>query len=202
MNIVGVVLAGGYSTRMGKDKSSLLLGKKTMLERAVLCMVHAGIQDIFISCRKDAPLQIGYPLLYDAFTDMGPLSGIYSALHFTHKPCLFLPVDTPCMQARYLTRLINIYPEKEKQGIEMICFQSHEGVIESLVSIFSPHAIPSLAEAIRLKIYKITKALPREKQYYIPYHDTEHSFYNVNTPKDLDEITPYIREDNQDEISL
>ena len=43
--IVGIILAGGYSSRMGKLKPLLQLGQKTVLHRQIDCMKDAGVQD-------------------------------------------------------------------------------------------------------------------------------------------------------------
>ena len=197
MTITGVILAGGYSTRMGKDKCSLSIANKTMLEYAITCMksISHSIRDIYISCRKDSPLQTSYPRLYDHFIGIGPISGIYSALNAIRQPCLFIPVDIPGMKPEFLMKLIDTYNEKKHKDFEMICFQSEKGIVESLVSIFSPQALHSLQTSIKRGIYKITKAIPREKQYYIPYTHGIYSFYNVNTPQDIITISAHINED-------
>ncbi|MDE7469706.1 MAG: molybdenum cofactor guanylyltransferase [Desulfovibrionaceae bacterium] len=194
MNIAGVILAGGYSTRMGDDKVSLSIGHKTMLERAIACIEHAhsDICDIYISCRKESPPHTTYPLLYDSFHGIGPISGIYSALHSLQRPCLFLPIDIPAMKPHFLAQLIDVYKTKEDEGIEMVCFQSEGGIIEALVSLFSPNAVNTIRKSIEQGIYKITHTLSREKQYYIQYTEQEYTFYNVNTPLEFREITQYI----------
>ena len=201
MNIAGVILAGGYSTRMGDDKVSLSIGHKTMLERAIACIEHAhsDIGDIYISCREDAPPHTMYPLLYDSFNGIGPISGIYSALHSLQRPCLFLPIDIPAMQPHFLAQLIEVYKKKEHDGIEMVCFQSERGIVEALVSLFSPNAVDAIQKSIEQGIYKITHTLSREKQYYIQYVGQGYTFYNVNTPSEFHEITQYI-ENHEEEL--
>lgn len=190
----GIILAGGYSRRMGRDKTRIPIAEKSMLERALMCMesVSTEIDTIYVSCREDAPLQTTYPLLYDSFTGIGPIAGIYTALQHTQKACLFMPVDTPIMKADYLALLIASYREHEARGIDMISFQSHEGIVESLISIFSPRALPSIQQSIQHGIYKVTATIPQEKQYYLTYPTEEYCFYNVNTPNDIHVITAYV----------
>ncbi|TMO28195.1 molybdenum cofactor guanylyltransferase [Pseudoalteromonas sp. S4741] len=108
VRVIGVVLAGGQSTRMGQDKALLSVQGQTMLERTVSYLRQAGISDVLVS--RNAP---GY--LQDHYANAGPLAGIHSSL--TH--CLdtlsasagsyalvVMPVDMPLMAPKLLQSLL------------------------------------------------------------------------------------------------
>lgn len=192
-SLCGVILAGGYSSRMGLDKVSLSIANKTMLERTIHCLesITPALDTILISCRHDAPIVTSYPLVLDRFTGIGPIAGIYSALLFAKQDCLFIPVDIPTMQSHSLETLITAYYESPSLDIDMICFRSNSGIIESLISIISASAIHDIHTAIQNKSYKITHAIQKEKQVYLPYPSSQESFYNVNTPHDLAHVQQF-----------
>ncbi len=98
-NIAGVVLAGGQSSRMGTDKSQLIVNKQTLLERTKDLIIQTGIESVFIS---------GSFGIKDKIKNHGPLGGIISCLEYLkHYPCiLFVPVDMPLLQAEVLNELI------------------------------------------------------------------------------------------------
>jgi molybdopterin-guanine dinucleotide biosynthesis protein A len=106
---LGVILAGGLSSRMGQDKSQLIhAGTKTsMLNYSKQLLVNSGIEHIVISgnvkSNEDYKIQ-------DVIPQAGPVGGIYSVLsQFTNsiqpKGLLILPVDLPLMSAKALSEL-------------------------------------------------------------------------------------------------
>lgn len=104
-----VILAGGQSSRMGADKSTLVLGDETLLERAIRIAKNAGAQSVYVSRASDADTDIR-----DDFPDCGPLGGIHAALkHDASLPMLIIPVDLPLLDSASLNSLVeNAYESK------------------------------------------------------------------------------------------
>ena len=80
--IHGLVLAGGASSRMRRDKAALLYEGKAQLHRTVeLAARH--VSRVFVSVRGAQaanPARARYPLIVDSVPGQGPLVGIRSAL--------------------------------------------------------------------------------------------------------------------------
>jgi len=98
-NCLGVVLAGGLSSRMGQDKALLNRKNSSMLEFSKQILTDSGLNNIVISGDNyDVP---------DKIKQSGPVGGILSVLsNFPHaKSLLILPVDLPFMTARALADL-------------------------------------------------------------------------------------------------
>ena len=99
---LGVVLAGGLSSRMGKDKAQLLrnnASKLSMLAFSKQILNDSGINNIVVSGDKyDVP---------DTVKKSGPVGGILSVLakYPQAASLLILPVDLPFMTAKALTEL-------------------------------------------------------------------------------------------------
>jgi len=108
MSFSAVILAGGKSSRMGRDEALLDLHGQTLLARQIQLTRHAGADEIFISARGDADYaSFGCPLLRDRFVNAGPLAGIESALRNSKNAMvLVLAVDMPAISVEFLQRLL------------------------------------------------------------------------------------------------
>ncbi len=101
MDFVGVVLAGGKSSRMGTDKALLKLDGQSMLDRTIAILTALGASQVVV-CRNE--FVSGY--LPDIYPSLGPLSGIHAAIYETNLPILVVPVDMPLLDQSMLTPLL------------------------------------------------------------------------------------------------
>jgi len=108
MNFSAVILAGGKSSRMGRDKAFLEFEGAPLLARQVKLAREAGAKEIFISGRANTDYTtFNCPILFDDFPDAGPLAGIDRALDVCATPILLvLAVDMPQMTASLLQELV------------------------------------------------------------------------------------------------
>lgn len=116
IDCLGVVLAGGLSSRMGQDKAQLkrqqhavspsAKSAHSMLDFSKQLLADAGIKDIVISG--------DHHQIPDRVAHAGPVGGIYSVIahylanspeHLQPKALLILPVDLPLMTVSALTEL-------------------------------------------------------------------------------------------------
>jgi molybdopterin-guanine dinucleotide biosynthesis protein A len=107
MNVSAVILAGGQSRRMGRDKAWMEYAGEPLVKLALNKLRQIGIEEIFISGRPDADYtSIGRPLLLDLEPSLGPLGGIERGLHHCTMPLLLvLAVDMPRMSTDCLEEL-------------------------------------------------------------------------------------------------
>ena len=111
--MIGVVLAGGRSTRLGQDKVRLRLpgDGRDMLARTA-DLLATCTDGVVISCRApDAGEETlalpGIRSIPDAKPGLGPLGGVWSALRELRQPILVLSCDLPFMDMPTLRRLID-----------------------------------------------------------------------------------------------
>jgi molybdopterin-guanine dinucleotide biosynthesis protein A len=102
------VLAGGKSSRMGQDKSGLLLGGQTLLERAVELLQSSGAELVLVGGAGREHHSVP-----DLLPHCGPPGGLYSLLdHIKHNygldgsPLLLIPVDMPLLTIATLQKLL------------------------------------------------------------------------------------------------
>jgi molybdopterin-guanine dinucleotide biosynthesis protein A/wyosine [tRNA(Phe)-imidazoG37] synthetase (radical SAM superfamily) len=108
MELSAVILAGGESKRMGRDKALIELEGQTLLALAVEKVRRLGVAEIFISGRPGRDYSaVKYPVLFDLEPGFGPLGGIERALHECHSPLLLvLAVDLPHLTTEFLRKLM------------------------------------------------------------------------------------------------
>ncbi len=95
---LGVVLAGGLSSRMGQDKAQLLHKNTNMLSFSKQLLIDSGINNVVISGNQHQ--------VADIVDNAGPVGGIYSVIErYQPKALLILPVDLPLMNSKALMKL-------------------------------------------------------------------------------------------------
>jgi molybdopterin-guanine dinucleotide biosynthesis protein A len=145
MNFSAIILAGGKSSRMGRDKAWLEVGGTTLLARQIELARMVGASEVFISGRVEADYSaFDGAVLTDYFQSAGPLSGIERGLNAMTTPLLLvLAVDMPRLEVGFLRRLVaasaagcGVIPHRNKQ-------------IEPLVAIYPKAALPLAIDLLR-----------------------------------------------------
>ncbi|MFT6270689.1 MAG: molybdopterin-guanine dinucleotide biosynthesis protein A [Alphaproteobacteria bacterium] len=114
-NVIGIILAGGRSSRMGEDKAAMIFKDQSLLQNMITILSNTQVSKVVVnrnvtlaephsnSNLKHHKLSV----IKDIIPDKGPLSGIHSALvNFPDANLLVVPVDIPLMSATSLTALI------------------------------------------------------------------------------------------------
>ena len=107
VHIEGAILAGGRSSRMGRDKSALVLGGVSVLERIGSSMAPLVTRIRVIGNRVTE--SAGYVVQPDLRPGLGPLSGIHAALATTESSSvLVVACDLPFVTTELLAGLIEL----------------------------------------------------------------------------------------------
>jgi molybdopterin-guanine dinucleotide biosynthesis protein A len=106
--VSGVVMVGGKSTRMGRDKARLLFEGRPLWKRQVQVLRAAGASPVFLSLRPRQRSFSGAALeVRDRTAGKGPISGLASALRACSTPFLaVLAVDMPYVDSGWFRRLL------------------------------------------------------------------------------------------------
>ncbi len=177
--MIGVVLAGGRSTRLGQDKVRLRLpgDGRDMLARTA-DLLAACTDGVVISCRApDAGEETlalpGIRSIPDAKPGLGPLGGVWSALRELRQPILVLSCDLPFMDVPTLRRLIDARGARPP---------------EALVSIYEPACLPFFEEARARNLRQLNLVIPEKLQSRVVYTRAEAlPFFNINFPGELEQ---------------
>lgn len=108
IDLAAVILVGGKSSRMGRDKATLPYQGKRLVDVVAETARAAGIPRIYVSGMLD-----GYTSIPDLVSGRGPASGICTCalrLSGNHERLLFLPVDMPHLSPELLQTLLGAEP--------------------------------------------------------------------------------------------
>jgi len=144
--VYGLVLAGGSSTRMRRDKASLLYRGKTQLDRAFeLAARHCA--EVFVSVRAAQvtdPSRAAHPLLVDSVPGEGPIVGIRSGLAaFPRVAWLVMACDLPFLSDAALDYLLR---ERDPDALATAFLSTHDNLPEPLCTVWEPAAAAALAD--------------------------------------------------------
>ena len=178
-SVSGIILAGGHSSRMGRDKSQLFLGGETMLQRQIRKLQALGITDILIS-GADAPT--GTRTVPDIYPERGPLGGLHACLQAAqNSACLVLSVDVPLVPVSMLHRLCRMHAG----GITVL---SHNGCDEPLMGIYDRVLFRQIEPLITRQGAPVRRLADIAKWNRCPYLGPEAYLHNCNTPSDYTKI--------------
>jgi molybdopterin-guanine dinucleotide biosynthesis protein A len=149
MSHAAVLLAGGKSSRMGRDKSALPVNGEPLWRRQLAILRATQPAELFISGKSDGPYAgCGVEILADEFPDCGPLGGIATTLRRCQSErLLVLAVDMPAMTAEFLRALV---AESDRIVMGVVPSVAAEGrrqaVFEPLAAVY-PRAALAIADA-------------------------------------------------------
>lgn len=107
LSFSAVLLAGGQSTRMGRDKALLPIGANTLWQRQWDLLATVGVNDRWLSVREEQVwVPGGLQVVHDVISSAGPLGGIAAALEkMSGTHLLVLAVDLPRMEPAWFEKL-------------------------------------------------------------------------------------------------
>jgi len=143
--LLGLVLAGGRSTRMRADKAALLYGGRSQLERAME-LIAPHVERAYVSVRADQsddPLRAGFPQIRDTQENLGPIAGLLAAqARHPEAAWLVLACDLPLLDEATLMHLVR---SRAPQRLATAYRSSHDGLPEPLCAIWEPASAAPLA---------------------------------------------------------
>jgi molybdopterin-guanine dinucleotide biosynthesis protein A len=174
----GLLLAGGHSRRMQRDKAALAYGGRSALERS-LALLQPLVGKAFVSIRADQasdPSRAAHACLPDLIPGIGPVGGIHAALHSDPQAAwLVLAVDLPFLDVATLQQLI---AARAPQRLATAFLSSSDGKPEPLCAIFEP--------AARVPIDAWIAAGQRCPRTFLAGHDA--ALLQLANPRALDNI--------------
>ncbi len=179
----GFLLAGGRSSRMGRDKALLELGGRTMLEIA-LQKLHVACREVRLVGNNPELSRFKTPVVPDAVAGCGPLGGIVAGLEAsTSEWNLFLAVDVPFVPVEVLKMLLDA---QESEGAVCVMAEA-QGQPQPLVALYARSALPILRSALEAGRWKVMAAIKAAGVVrYLQFSEDEW-FRNLNTPEEFAE---------------
>ena len=190
-NILGIILAGGKSSRFGEDKSTAKLGNKTLLEHTVNKIENEFNEILVISNNKEFNFKNNKIHVVEDCIEgqLGPLVGILTAMKWViknkknYKWIASFPCDTPFFDIKLISEL----KIKVKETSKKLIFLNSNKKRHNIFGLWSMDLIEILEKDIKNSFRKVE--LWADKIGYENININEEKFdrfLNINTKKDLE----------------
>lgn len=184
VSINGLILAGGKSTRMGKDKA--LLDFHGVAQWKYLRHALAPFcEEVWLSVtpETDTTPYKNQKILTDTVGHAGPLNGILTALRFNRdRAWLVVACDMPNVNGETLRNLIE---QRQPAGLATAYAHPESGYPEPMPAIWEPNALPIMEDLLQEKPTPGPIALLKRADCHLAKPRDAKTLINVNTPEDF-----------------
>lgn len=188
-NVAGIILAGGQSSRLGRDKAGETLHGRSLLQRVIDRL--DGLVDEYVLVAAPGqqlpPTFASRPIhtVEDAFPGAGPLGGLYTGLSSMSTPrALAVACDMPLLKPRLLSLLLRLQPEHDA-AVPL------NGLPEPLCAVYAATCVPAIKAQLEAGQYKMTGFFESVDVRFVEPTEWQRpdpegvSFLNVNDEDDL-----------------
>lgn len=189
MTFTLAILAGGKSSRMGRDKSFVPVLGRPMIEHIIHSTSDLGQSETLLITNRPADYaHLNLPMFGDVVPEKGSLGGIYTAIWHSSAPyTLVIACDMPFVNPALLRYMLSL-----RRGDQFdVIVPRVEAYPEGLHAIYSKaclEAVRSCLDADRLKVigfYDQVRVRYLDEAEYQPIDPNRLSFVNINTPEEL-----------------
>lgn len=192
--VTGIILLGGRSTRMGRDKATVMIDDRPLWQIATETLTPHVQRILFVGSDRSFRPPAPFDFIEDDPPGFGPLGGIVTGLE--HSKCehnLILAIDYPLVQSRLLQLLL-----KRSADAQAVCGRSTSH-LEPLVAYYHSDCAPVARRMIASGEIRTHKIFEEVRSYVLT--DNEYnavdperlSRFNVNTPEDAVRAEALIR---------
>jgi molybdenum cofactor guanylyltransferase len=197
----GIVLAGGKSRRMGRDKRHLSWEGERLLDSICRLMGELFSEVIMVTAVPDYDVQ-GLPvrIVTDEIPGSGSIGGLYTGIMHAGNPhCFVVACDMPYLKKDVIIRLCEMNPIADIVVVRLL-----QG-IQPLHGRYSKRCLPVIGEMIHSGMFSIQGILQDSRLISIIVEEGDvrdldphlQTFMNVNTPSDW-ELARKIKKDQND----
>lgn len=184
----GIVLAGGQSRRMGRDKALIPWRGRPLISRPLEALAAVTDEVIIVARQTEPYLSLGCRVVPDLYESRGPLVGVHAGLTASGRPWgLFAACDMPGLRRELLELLL----AGREESVMAVVPESDRG-LEPMLAAYDRRCLPALEELIAAGEMRMVSLLDKVPARIIPRRlvaaaDPDfRSFVNLNSPEEAD----------------
>jgi len=190
-HLTGIVLAGGASRRIGRDKAFLELGGQPLIAHVIERMARVCAEVLVVASDVRPYANLGVPVVEDRFRGVGVLGGLHAGLEAaTHELILAVGCDMPFLNPDLLLAFA-----RWAEGFDVAVLRYRDGEqVEPLHAAYRRTCLPAIEAVIRAGKRRVISFFPRVRVRYVtsaevaPFDPDLRSFCNVNTPEEWEAV--------------
>ena len=194
-----IILAGGRSQRLGRDKVWEKIGGHCLFAKVVASVMTLGSEVIVVTATDDVNLPAVAPrlrIIGDLKLGRGPLCGIYTGLEASNSRYnLVVAADMPFLNQALLHYMIGLAPD-----VDLVVPKIGD-MVEPLHAVYSKSCLEPIGRLLHQGELRIQKLFPLVKVRYVDADEITRfdrqmlSFFNVNTEEDIRRAQEMLGED-------
>ena len=189
--VSGIVLAGGKSRRLGRDKAIEPVGGEPLLSRVIGRLSQVAEQTVVVVADTERASQLPLPrsakVAVDLYPGGGSLGGIFTGLSAADGEWgIVVACDMPFLNVELFRHMLTL-----RDGVDAVV-PVLEGRPEPTHAVYSKACLPHMESRLQADDLKIARFFDEVQVSYVSQVDVEKrdpdhlSFFNVNTQEDLD----------------
>lgn len=187
--LCAAILAGGKSSRMGREKSLLPFQNQPLIAHIADVLKPIFPQICVVTSKIEVAQAANLPMIGDAFPNRGPLGGIHAALSHFDAPTFVVACDMPFLNADFIRFLSQNFA-----GNALV--PQNDGGFEPLHAVYAPQCIPIFESHLRGagKMPPLRRILEEIGANWVSveiarqFDPTLRGFSNCNTPQDAADV--------------
>jgi molybdenum cofactor guanylyltransferase len=189
-NVAAIILAGGRSTRLGRDKAGETMRGRSLLQR-VMDRLDGLVDEYVVVTAIGQHLPSVFasrPIAFveDAYPETGPLGGVYTGIASMQAPtALAVACDMPLLRPALLRGLLRLVPGRDA------VVPLNNGLPEPLCAAYTASCLPAIEAQLAAGSFKMTGFFDAVDVRYVEPAEWQRfdpeglSFFNVNDEADL-----------------
>jgi len=184
--IPGIILAGGKSSRYGRNKALIEMNGIRLIERVIGVMEPVFEHLIIITNTPQEYAYLQLPTYEDLIKGLGPLGGIFTGLEaISDEVGFFVACDMPFLNSELIRHMV-----ETREDFDAVVPRI-DWKIETLHAIYSKCCLPAIRELIDARNYQVIKFLHKVRVRYVEEEEIRafdpelKSFFNINRPEEL-----------------
>ena len=191
LGVSGVVLAGGMSRRLGRNKALEPIGGQPLICRVTERLAQVAEELVVVVNEAERatvlPLPPGAKVTVDRYPGKGSLGGLFTGLSAAAQPwAVMVACDMPFLSVALLRHMLSL-----REGHDAVVPVVEERP-EPLHALYSARCLPFMERRLQADDLKIARFFDEVRVRYVPEEELRqldpelHSFFNINTQEDVD----------------
>jgi len=188
-DVSGLILAGGESSRYGKNKALVKVNGIPLIERVSRVMKSVFQEVILITNTPDEYSFLKLPMYEDLIKGLGPLGGLFTGLtRMANDTGFFVGCDMPSLNSGLIRHIVEIRDDCD------VIVPRISGMMEPLHALYSKGCLPAIRELIDSRKYQTVQFFSEVSVKYVDeglirrFDPEIRCFYNINEPQQLKNI--------------
>ena len=187
--VTGVILAGGKSSRYGKNKALVEIDGTPLIERVLRVMEPLFSSIVLITNTPGTYAFLKVSMFEDRIKGLGPLGGIFTGLKvISEKAGFFVACDMPSLNSDLIRYLASV-----RKGYDVVV-PTFSGKFEALHALYTKNCLKGIEALINDGIYQTIQLFQSVHVRYVEENDIRRfdpefsSFSNINKPEELRKV--------------